>query len=220
MKIQLIIFICLISMFFSINLLAQCPSGGGPWSSGTFTKDIGWGESASVDYEHRGSGGSYDLKIDWSTLSNNSQFIRDAAWKKILEQELVTSLLPVVQEPSTRTVNLYYETECKATLVAKVEVDKSYETCCPEGISESFGEYIENINGVDHFFVNVTKSITCGMKCCKRVYTVKSAYDIIEEIWYNYIDGVETFAVNSCDPTSEYLDCDGNPIPCIDGSCD
>lgn len=134
MKILLIIIVCLVSIHNRIYA-QDCPTGGGPWSSQSTSYDDRYFNYATVGYDYRSIGGNtYEIRINWSTLTNISEFLSDSTMMKILEVKAVKSSIPQIDK-YTGKVRVYYEKECKAKIRSIIRVDQSAEVCCPEGMN-------------------------------------------------------------------------------------
>ena len=173
-----------------------------------------------IDYRSIG-GNTYEIRINWSTLTNISEFLSDSTMMKILEVKAVKSSIPQIDK-YTGKVRVYYEKECKAKIRSIIRVDQSAEVCCPEGMNVLEKIYTRMINGQTYSFVDVSQYLSCGTKCCYREYNVTCNYDDVYNFFVYDVSVPTTYSVNSCSTMSSYVDClDPNlPIPCVDGDCE
>ncbi len=207
---------------FSSNAQIDCPSNTFGWTSDNESYHFGrYGGGGSVDYEYKQiASDDYQVKIDWSSLVNDDDVVSDDVLKKILEREIV-KWMDHSQQEGTFQVSVYYITECTATVKLVLELERETELhCCNEGMPVDYYEYIDDQNDF-HILYDIKKQITCGYKCCKRVYDCSRVYDDFYDIWRSEINGVSTVSVTNCGGLTDYEDCKtGGNIPCEEGSCE
>ncbi len=221
--------VMLLSMFSINNFLyaqSECPpDNGNPWSDGTGSYHISnYGYMGTVAYKYRDNGsGDKEVVIDWTTLNNTSQFISDEILKIMLEQDIVKSFMEHTNLALTN-VAVYHSKECKVdqSIVYNLTVSQEFD-CCDVGGGQATNDWFKWLsegNTVTNRLYKETKQVTCGHKCCKRSYYIRSYYDNVYFRWSAEIESVLVTTISDCDCTTTYYDCStGNVVPCT-GDCD
>jgi hypothetical protein len=223
MKILLLLLLFITHFYFTIEMKSDCPPGSEPWTTGTvYYYGNYFGHEATVESKHSTVGGEIQVIIDWSTMTSNSTFIPTSAMKKILEMRAVQDAVPSNPDNSY-SVKVFFETECKVKIKTVLEMDKSYEPCCAEGMDISEQIY-EHYDGLETYkLYNIYQTKNCGYNCCYRLYNVNVVYNTLPPY------GIQKLVSNPtshtlppiCDPNSDYIDCFTElPIPCISGDCE
>jgi hypothetical protein len=216
----IIIFGMLFFSYYQLDCQESCfPDNIPIWNDGyhDFSLDIFEGS-----YRVRVKEGTSDLEFDWSTFENDSE-LSDGAMKALLEATWVLTLAPRTQHPFNFIMNVHNKVDCFATLRYVVKLDENQTVlCCDEGASIAEDIYLYHDGYENHWCYNVSKSVKCGHKCCRRGYA-------IEYVWYDNltppqympkIASVISEEMSSCGTSTEYLDClTGEPLPCEGNSC-
>jgi hypothetical protein len=222
-KFQKTIFL-VIFLISNIYLYSQidCPTGQGTWTSSSTSVSMGvYGDGGSVNFQKRSNGNNYEINIDWNSFQNDSDFMPDNALKKMLESEVVESVVGPYPAGYSCYVYVYFKRTCTAEVSMVLELDETGRLeCCDEGAPIP-NYYQKMIEGNYHYFYKISKKVPCGEKCCRRVYFCQRVYDVIKERTITTVSNPTTESVTSCSGDSEFVDCEtGEFIPCEDGSCD
>ncbi|GEM_PF-6700288 len=151
-SILLVFFLC--CNLFVYSQQNDCPTGSENWQTNSYTYTISYySAGASVNYSSQNNGqNGIDMKIDWSTLNiNNAPTTKVSAWKKILVQNIVKSLVfhnaPQI-EGYQMTVNYYYEKQCSTTTKFVYALDLTTQViCCSDpNIAQNFYDYWDGTN--------------------------------------------------------------------------
>lgn len=208
---------------YKVSQAIDCPSGL-DWTSSSVGYSFGdYGPGGEINYERRFSGGNYEIKIDWISYQNNSDFMPDDAMKRILEIEAVRAVVPNYNIPYDCDVYVYFERECKVKVKLVLELERGAEvTCSDDGVNFCQDWYEMLINGKQHSFFNIYKYINCGYKCCARIYHCSRNYDVIRQLWVTSVNLTSTVSISTCSGPTNYRDClsPNDFLPCEDGSCD
>jgi len=225
--ITLIYIICICLVFNNSTIFCQgCPQGSENWQTSSYYCDIlYYNASATVNYSYNNTGsGGTNFKIDWSSLNvQNASTTKTSAWKKMIEQNLVESLV-VANCPHIDgyqwIVNIYYERKCSTTTKFVYDLDVTTQVICCSNPAISQSIYDTFKDGVLHKVYNIYKDVECGTKCCRRQYTCTIHHDNVYDFWGASIDQILTYSETNCSGNSSNIDCvTGNPTPCNDGSC-
>lgn len=227
-----ILFIMLFLITYKQELVhcqPDCPPNTLPqdWSNGHI--DVVYrhfGKIGSVDYLSRTNGlGMIEISVDWTTLTNKMNGLSDKAIQEIVEYEILSSFAPCPGHDGFegQTINtqiaIVYKTKCFVNTKCALKLDAIQEVeCCddPE-INPKIYEYEDNR------YIEYSKQIECGFKCCQRIYTVTCYWDHIYYRWFTSLSPTftkETYPGSNCSGGSTFIDClTGQPIPC-QGNCD
>jgi len=159
------------------------------------------------------------LEFDWSSFVNNS-YASDGAMKALLEASWVLYNAPRYQMPVVFHMNVVSKSYCKANLKYYVKLDETSSVrCCDAGVTFDEDFFIYE----SHTYYSVNKHVTCGEKCCRKVYVISYFWDdtIYPAQYMPKISSVYREEMSSCSSeTTGMVDClTGAPIPCVDGSC-
>jgi hypothetical protein len=226
MKINNLVILIMIFLFSPFYLFSQidCPGGSGQWNQHNIDYDFWqYGPGGNVDYQSRQGGSNiWQIKVDWSSFQNESDFVPDNAMKKILETKAVEATVPAIYGNYECDVYVYFTRQCFARVKLVLNLDKTLQVACSDqGVSLCQDVYNRTINGDQYYFYNIYKDVACGEKCCARVYHCTRVYDAISGKWETSVGTPTTTSISTCSGDSDYDDClTGDPIPCTDGSCD
>lgn len=163
----------------STSLKAQLcpPTINDPGWSGTQTANFQpypyeiWG---MVNYKYRDFGGRYEIKVDWSTLTNNGRYgVTNDELKQIMYKAIIVSIAGRDCEhlQGQKQFVFFEVTECKETRHCYLHLKKDQEVFCnDDGWPGPNPEYYTYQN--EHYY-KLSNSITCGTQCCEYVYTVE-----------------------------------------------
>ncbi|MEI6089460.1 MAG: hypothetical protein WCR42_03320 [bacterium] len=211
-----VVFILNMALIFAQNL---CPD---PtlWTSETETYYLtDFDYSSQVDYKtgivNTPSGNNRGVIIDWSTFNNQIPILRTTTIKKLLELDIVSKLIPQTPPDLSHTVYVYYESECKTTVSLWLNlVETPLEDCCDDGFPDPESAVNKELNAHTYRSKEITKQVSCGAKCCARVYTAYWHFDDMDHRYHFVLDDLTTVSITDCNSTTTFLDCDGNPLPC------
>lgn len=204
-------------------LLSQinCPENTSePWSNSEVEYDMGqYGPGGNVDFQYRTLNGEKQIKVDWTSFQNMSDFVPTDAMKKILEIEAVKALVPNLQGPYQIDIYVYYLKPCFARVKTAIHLTETNQKACCDDESIIGEDDIKEKDG--DYYYNVHQLVSCGYKCCARVYRATREYDDLNAEWYTSVTLLSTQTITSCSGNPNLIDCITlQPIPCIDGSCD
>lgn len=207
------------------NIFSQidCP-GGSDWSSSSVTYNFGdYGPGGQANYQSKSSGGVFQIKVDWTSYQNNSDFMSDNALKKVLETEAVRNVVPQYPWDYECDVYVYFVRECKVKVKLVLDLVMGAEVPCSDpGVTFCQSWYSRLVNGTQHSFYNIYQYINCGYKCCARIYHCTRYYDVILQQWRTSVGSPTTVSVTTCSGPSNFRDClpPNAYLPCEDGTCD
>ncbi len=223
------------SIIMSNKLYAQsnCLPAGGEFTSGTATLEFDyWGEQGTVEYQYRqNSGTTFDFSIDWSTLNNTSTFMSDEAMRDFMIREAAKEIILSLHDDNwIGYISYYYQTECKVNrnLIYEMETENDFECCDPGSLTSDWYKWLSDGEGVDHKVITVTKQITCGYKCCKKVYHYRAFEHIAPDVELRDIELLEdpvVYSLGDCVCNETYYDCAAEKqgitreVPCT-GNCE
>ena len=224
--IQILVMIIAVTLTISYSYSQiDCPNNTG-WTSSTASYGFGdYGPGGQASYQYISSGGVYQIKMNWGTFQNNSDFMPDNALKKVLETEAVRSIVPQYQFAYECDVYVYFIRECKVRVKLVLDLVRNAEVPCSDpGVTYCQNWYSRFIGGNQHSLYNIYQYITCGYKCCARVYHCTRWYDNAgsPEQWKTSGSLPTTVSITTCSGISSYRDClpPYDFLPCEDGSCD
>jgi hypothetical protein len=229
-NICLYIAIAILSLILSYNSVyaqIECPTYEGySWSNSTqFMYGMGrYGFQGGVNVQYgTGSSNEFSIKIDWPSLVNTSDFMSDEVLKNLLWEEAAKSVVDGYQAPWEGDITVYYVTECKVEqkVAIDIEIENEFMDCDEGGGTQTLNWYtwLDAQTGITHRLYNETKLVTCGYKCCARIYHVEVEYNSVDEEWQAIINDPPTIiTVSDCDPIKVFYDCvTGDPVPCTGG---
>lgn len=170
-----------------------------------------WG---SVKYYYQDDGSKRSIIVDWSTLSNPSDFSDNTV------KELLTFIMcreeGFLNSDGVKEIAFNYKSDCKVDLSCKLKVDENQDVvCCDAGFEGDPGIY--EINGIKYF--EVTHPLNCGFKCCEKIYSYTCMYNDITHEYDVIFNGTTNNTISDCDNSQTYYDCKtGLPKPC-NASC-
>jgi len=229
-KIMNIILFIILAISRCLSQIDCPPTGEGDWISGLAVTDCflggsGYGPGGSVQFYYRQISSNpniFQVKMDWSTLVNSSDFITNSVLKKLLEVAAVMSIIP--RTPYNETyIYVYFVKECKATVKAVIELEKDAEVVCSDpGVTYCQEWYSKLQNGINHSFYNIYQIVVCGYKCCARRYKCTVLYDNLKYTYVPSIQEVTTITISDCPSNSSFRDClpPNDYLPCEGSACD
>lgn len=121
-----------------------------------------------------------------------------------------------------KEVAVLYKTNCYVTLQCEVEVENNWTLDCVDTDYTGSGcqRYIRN----NKSYVRYTRNQSCGVKCCEKVFQLECKGEL-----YQYSKPIATIVgvYSNTYPNSicitdgnNYIDCNGQPIPCNEGQCE
>jgi hypothetical protein len=174
---------------------------------------------AEVDYKTGvvvdQSGSHSAVSIDWSTLDNHIPVLKIRAIKRMMELDIVSNLIQKTMFDFVQTVYVYYESECNTTVSLWLNlVQLPQFECCDENFPDPEAAVQKYHDGQIYRSKEITKEVSCGTKCCARVYTGYWHFNNLDNNYHFILDSRNTVSITDCNTTVTYLDCEGNPIPC------
>ena len=172
MKIKLIL---IIFYLFSYSLsLAQCPININEFGPSTtsnyepFPYDY-WG---SVNYRERFFNNRYEIKVDWTTVTNLGRYgLDDYEFKSFMYIAIINDLIVDCNFSGTKQFVFFEETDCKIQKRCYLKVSEESEVLCAD---EGWGSYIPGFyEWYNEKYLPISKEFICGLQCCEFIYTVE-----------------------------------------------
>jgi hypothetical protein len=210
---NLIAFAALVILFSTMiinRVIAQnCPPGYPSWEKEEF-KGIIYdyypltGKSAgSIEFYHfQNQDGSYDVKIDWGFLLNSTEGywnLTNEELKGLAYLGAISYLLNDCQKGNTKVINFYEIEECTVNHNCYLRAKQQQTVYCTDNLWPGPDPQTFLHQGEQLWLILWYES--CGVKCCKKTFTVTCGDEIDRNRKYFTIDNYSTSEFIPCPPS-------------------